>query len=335
MANILILGGTAWLGREVAAQAVAAGHVVTCLARGTGEPAPGTRLVVGDRETPGAYDGVVGNSWEVIVDVSRQPGQVRAAATALRASLGDRGQWVFVSTGSVYADDASQLRGIEDDPVRKPLDVDVATGETYGEGKVSCELALTEILGADRVTIARAGLIGGRGDGSDRFGYWPAAFARAAAEDQGPVLVPAVPDQPVQVIDVRDLAGWLLQAGLNRIPGVFDTVGAPTTVGAVLQVCRQIAGHTGEVVGRDPEWLTAHGVGYWSGPKSLPLWLPAGHELTVPRSGSKAVAAGLVRRSLAELATDVLADESARGLVRDRGAGLTRAEELELIAVSS
>lgn len=335
MANILILGGTAWLSREVAAQAVAAGHEVTCLARGTTDPAPGSRLVRADRDLPGAYDGVAGERWDLIVDVSRQPGQVRSAATALRPALGDHGHWVFVSTGSVYLPDAARLAGNEDDPVKDPLDGDEATGETYGEGKVACELALLEILGDDRVTIARAGLIGGPGDGSDRFGYWPTAFARAVADDQGPVLVPDVPDLPAQVIDVRDLAAWLLQAGLARTAGVFDTVGIPTTVGEVLRTCREIAGHTGNVVGRDPGWLTEHEVGYWSGPKSLPLWLPDDHELAVPRSGGKAAAAGLTRRPLTDMIADVQADETARGLDRDRTAGLTRAEELELIAVSS
>ncbi|WP_037364891.1 NAD-dependent epimerase/dehydratase family protein [Nakamurella lactea] len=335
MANMLILGGTGWLSREVAAQAVTAGHQVTCLARGSTEPAAGARLVIGDRDVPGAYDDVADDRWDVVVDVSRQPGQVRSAATALRASLGDHGHWVFVSTGSVYLPDADRLVGTEDDPVRPALEVDEAGIETYGEGKVACELALDEILGDRRVTVARAGLIGGPGDGSDRFGYWPTAFARAAADGQGPVLVPDVPELSTQVIDVRDLATWLLHAGLTGTAGVFDTVGTPTTVGAVLRLCREIAGHTGDVIGRDPEWLTAQEVGYWSGPKSLPLWLPADHELAVPRTGDKATAAGLVRRPMTELVADVLADEIARGLDRDRGAGLTRATELELIDVSS
>jgi nucleoside-diphosphate-sugar epimerase len=260
---------------------------------------------------------------------------VRRAAIALRDSLGGQGHWVFVSTGSVYADDASRLSGTEDDPVKDALESDQASVETYGEGKISCELALVETLGVDRVTIARAGLIGGPGDGSDRFGYWPTAFARAAADGQGPVLVPAVRDQSIQVIDVRDLAGWLLRAGLDRIAGTFDTVGVPTTVGALLEICRSAAGHTGDIVAADPEWLVAQGVAYWSGPKSVPLWLPADHELAVPRSGAKAAAAGLSHRPLDELATDVLADEAKRGLDRERAAGLTRTDELDLIAVSS
>lgn len=332
MANILILGGTGWLGGVVGRTAISGGHQVTCLARGTAAPPDGARLVKADRTAPDAYADVADQQWDLIVEVSRQPGQVRGAAEALAPSLGDTGHWVFVSTGSVYLPDRDRLAGTEDDPIREPLAADEATAETYGEGKVSCEQAPTGIVGDDRVTIARAGLIGGPGDVSDRFGYWPAAFARAAADGQGPVLVPDLPALPTQVIDVRDLADWILLAGLARTAGVFDTVGPATTVGEVLELCRQIAGHTGDVVPADPDWLTAHEVAYWSGPKSLPLWLPADHELTVPRSGAKAAVAGLSRRPMEEFITDVLADETARDLQRSRSAGLSRAEELELIA---
>ncbi|MDQ6657227.1 MAG: NAD-dependent epimerase/dehydratase family protein [Actinomycetota bacterium] len=330
MATILILGGTAWLGRELARQAAEAGHAVTCLARGTAAATPGVELVKADREKPGAYAGVVGRSWDVVVDVSRQPGQVREAVAALASYMGSAGQWVFVSTGSVYSGGAEHHFGNEGDPTKEPLTEDVADPEHYGEGKVACEWAVLDVLGADRVTIARVGLIAGPGDGSDRFGYWPAAFGRAVA-DGGPVMVPDVTDQSVQLIDVRDLAGWLLHAGVNHCAGTFDVVGAASTVGELLDAAKEAAGFTGETVAVEPDWLIDQQVAYWAGPRSLPLWLPAGHELLVRRTAAKAVAAGLDRRAYAELAADVLADERDRGVDRERQAGLTRAEELELI----
>lgn len=331
MTQILILGGTAWLGREVARQAVAGGHTVTCLARGqAGDPPDGVEWVSADRDAPDAYAGVADRSWDVVIDVSWQPGQVRGAIAALGATSAADGQWVYVSSGSVYADRREDLAGDESDPLQPPIDGDIAAAEEYSGGKAACEQAVLT-LGESRVCLARVGLIGGPGDGSDRFGAWPAAFARAADDGQAPVLVPDVPDAAVQVIDVRDLAAFLLLAGRQRVAGAVDVVGEPTTLGAVIAAAREVAGHTGPVVPADPAWLAAQGVGYWSGPRSLTLWLPPDHALSVPRAARAAVAAGLRRRPLAETLIDVLADERARGLDRDRRSGLTRDEEVALL----
>lgn len=294
MTQILILGGTAWLGREVAEQAVAGGHAVTCLARGqAGEPPDGVEWVAADRDEPDAYAGVVDRRWDVVIDVSWQPGQVRSAVAALGSALTADGHWVYVSTGSVYTHRREDLSGDESDPVQPPIGGDRGTGEEYSGAKVACEQAVLT-LGESRVCLARVGLIGGPGDGSDRLGYWPVAFARAvnartAQGAQAPVLVPDVPGNAVQVIDVRDLAAFLLLAGLNRVAGPVDVVGEPTTVGAVIAAVREVAGHTGPVVSADPRWLAAQGVGYWSGPRSLPLWLPPNHALSVPRPARAAV----------------------------------------------
>ena len=220
--RILILGGTAWLGRTVAALAVAEGHDAVCLARGVSGAVPsGASLVVGERDRPDAYDVVSGQSWDAVIDVSRQPSHVREALQALSATTR---HWVFVSTCNVYAD-ASRLDGDESDPLLEPLPVDEpATPETYGAGKVACELSVLEHRGSQGALIARAGLIGGPDEPFDRCGYWPWRFARPAAPD-GAVLVPDVPELITSVIDVRDLARFLLDAATRRISGVFDTVG--------------------------------------------------------------------------------------------------------------
>lgn len=331
MTQILVLGGTAWLGREVARRAVADGHAVTCLARGrAGDFPPGVTPVTADRDTPDAYAAVADGPWDVVIDVSWQPGQVRDAMAAVGPALADDGHWVYVSSGSVYVDRSEDLAGDESDPVQPPIDSDVAGAEDYSGAKVACEQAV-RTLGEPRVCLARVGLIGGPGDASDRLGHWPAAFARAADDGQAAVLVPDVPDAVVQVIDVRDLAAFLLLAGRQRVAGPVDVVGAPTTFGAVVTGAREVAGHTGPVVPAAPGWLVEQGVGHWAGPRSLTLWLPEGHALSVPRPARAAVAAGLQRRSLADTLTDVLADERARGLERERRSGLTRAEEVLLL----
>lgn len=177
--RLLILGGTAWLGRHVAATALAAGHQVTCLARGTsGAPPDGATLVRGDRDADDAYAQVRNAAWDAVVDVSRQPGQVRRAAQTLGRTCGT---YVFVSTVSVYADHSRP--GEDESAALLPaLDADVMVDMgAYGSAKVACERHVLEAVGADRALIARPGLIGGPGDTSDRTGYWPWRFARAAA----------------------------------------------------------------------------------------------------------------------------------------------------------
>lgn len=320
--KMLVLGGTAWLGGEVAKHAVDDGWEVTCLARGESGTAPaGARLVTADRTEPGAYDAVRDTDWDAVVDVSRQPGQVRSAVEA----LGHRARhWSFVSTGNVYADLAKPIT--EDSPLREPLEADVAGMEEYGEGKVACEQAVASL---PRHVIWRAGLISGPGDPSDRFGYWVSRFALAG---DGPVLVPDVPEQPVQVVDVRDVAGWIVWAAADGTTGVFNAAGDQVAFETALDLAAEAAGFTGERVAVDPQWLLEHEVEQWMGPRSLPLWLPDEFLGLTQKSVARARAAGFVTRPLEETLAATLADERDRGLDRERRAGLTRADELALLA---
>jgi len=322
--EILLLGGSGWVSGEAARIAVDGGHAVTALARGTQPPPDGVDLVCGDRAEPRAYAGVSDRDWDLVIDVAWQPGQVRGAV----AALADRAaRWVYVSSGSVYRA-TEKPAGDESDPLHEPLAADVADGEDYPAAKAACEEAVLAALG-DRAVVVRAGLIGGHGDGSDRFGYYPAAFARAGS---GPVLVPAIGSDTVQCISHADLARWLLEVGGSQHHGAFDAYGDLVGFTDLIATVREVTGHTGDVVEADPDALRAREVGYFMGPRSLPLWLPAGHELTVPRPCARARDAGLRDRSYRELIAEVLADERKRGLDRERRSGLTRTEELELIA---
>ena len=326
--RLLVLGGTAWLGGHVVRYALGQGHEVTCLARGESGSVPdGATLVTGDRTRPNAYRPLVDTRWDLVVDLSRQPGQVRSALKA----LADRSErWVFVSSGSVYADHSRPGAGLET-PLLPALEGDESSPETYGEGKVACEEACRSARGDD-VLLARSGLIVGYGDSSDRLGYWPGRYA-LAQEDGGPVLVPERTDRPAQFLDVQDLAAWVVDAGLRGLTGPVDAYGPQRVLADVLASSRETAGFTGEEVVVSDEALTRAGVDEYMGPRSLPLWLAdtewAGFSA---RDTASAEAAGVVARDLTATMRDALSWERELGVARTgRKAGLDRSDELAVL----
>ena len=327
--SLLVLGGTAWLGREVASAARTLGQDVTVLARGvSGAPPKGVEVVQADRGDPAAYDRVSDRDWDVVVDVSRQPSHV---ASALGALAPRSASWVFVSSASVYA--AHDAVGADETAELVPAHAaDDDDWQTYGGRKVACERAILELVG-DRALVARSGLIAGPGDHTDRTGYWPLRFAHPASPD-GAVLVPDS-EVPTQVLDVRDLAAWLVRAGLDRATGVVNVSGPVISLGDHLGAAQDVARHRGETVRVDQDWLADHGVEPWSGQRSLPLWLPVPEYAGfMARSTAAAEAMGLTSRPLAETLTDTLAWEVATGPGRVRKAGLTVADELDLLAAA-
>jgi nucleoside-diphosphate-sugar epimerase len=395
--RILVLGGTAWLGREIARTAVSRGHEVTCVARGeSGEVPDGATLVRANRDLDNGLAAVAAaagtgtgagtetgtgtttattaatatGNWDAVIDVSRQPGQVRRAVRDLAAS----GLYIFVSTGNVYAEHnlAEGATGADEDaPLLDPLDADVMESMAdYGRAKVACEREVRNGFGPERFLIARSGLIGGPGDVSGRTGYWPVRFAHPSGAG-GTVLVPADRKLSTQVIDVRDLASWLVSAadgdagsdaggdtgsdarsdagGDSRSDagsdadratggahigarGIMNAMGDRVTLGDHLAAARAAAGHTGPLAAADTEWLGRHGVEEFAGPKSLPLWLSdPDWRGFMARSNARAKAAGLTLRPLAETLSDVLAWELEVGLDQPHGAGLTAAAERELL----
>ncbi|MCV2393296.1 NAD-dependent epimerase/dehydratase family protein [Actinotalea sp. M2MS4P-6] len=314
--EILVLGGTVFLGREIAQVALRRGHSVTCLARGTAPAPDGARFVPGDRDQDAGLAGVTNRTWDAVIDVSRHPGQVRRAVRDLTT-----GRWVFVSTASVYADAARVEQG-EDAAVLEPLDGDVMTGpDVYGNAKVACEDAVR--AAAAPATVVRPGLIGGPGDRSARSGYWPWRFAHPSGDD---VIVPDDPDQPCALIDVRDLADWIVTTAEDHLDGTFNVTGPTLPLAEALATAAQVGASSARTRPVPPQRLRELGVGSWMGPRSLPLWIddPDSRGLATLDT-TRARAAGLRTRPLAETLRDALAYEERR--IDARPAGLTDDEE--------
>ena len=311
-----MLGGTAWLGRTVAQEALRRGHDVTCLARGTDDPPAGAAFVRADRDLDDGLDAVAGETWDAVVDVTRHPGHARRAVRDVPAR-----HRLLVSTGNVYAR-FDALEPPEAAPLRDPLDADLmADMEVYGEAKVACENAVREADGT--ATIVRSGLIGGPGDWSGRTGYWPWRFAHPVGDR---VVVPDELDFPCALVDVRDLAAWLVTASEQRLDGTFNVTGPTTPLAEVLRVAAEVAGSRARPLPVGRAALAELGIAAWMGPASLPLWIDdAEWRGFATLDTSRARAAGLVTRPLEETLRDTLAFEETRRV--PRRAGLTDEDE--------
>ena len=318
--RILVLGGTRFAGRAIVDAALGRGDTVTLFNRGKTDPGlyPGLETVIGDRTVD--LSALDGREFDAVIDVAcYDPDVARRSAEAFR----DRaGRYVFVSSVSVYASQATTEDQLEDSPLAE-LKPDVpAFPDNYGANKALCEGIVREAYG-DRALIGRPGLITGPHDPTDRFPYWPRRIAAG-----GRVLAPGDPVDLTQVIDVRDLAAFLLDACHRDRGGVYNLTGAPRPFGILLDLCRTATYSDAELTWIPSQALIEAGVDPGGG---IPLWVAEeGYEAFNEVDSSRAVGAGLNCRPITETIRDTLSWDLARG--GPETWGLSPAEESRLLA---
>jgi 2'-hydroxyisoflavone reductase len=323
--RILMIGGTAFVGRHITAAAIDAGHDVTLFHRGlTGtELFPAATHLIGDRNLDLAA--LASGDWDATIDVCAYfPRQVRSLATAL---AGRGGTYVYISSVSAYSPsmrpnyDESALLATVDDP-----DATEVTDENYGGLKAACEQLSAQLFGPD-TTIIRPTYVIGPYDRSYRFTWWVDRLARG-----GTVLAPGEPDDPIQLIDARDQATFVVSLLERSITGTFHTVNPapPFGFGQMLEaIAAEVAPPGTELTWVSSDFLLEHDVDG----AELPLW-PVGERDAVNMSRANpaaAFAAGLAPRPLRETVADIRAEDRAPGTGRP-GIGMPAEREADLLA---
>ena len=305
--KILFLGGTGFLGPHTVHYAVARGHEVTLFNRGRRNEAlfPELEEFIGNRD-PNVDEGLTalekavaeGRKWDVVIDTSGYVPRIVSASAELLNDAADH--YIFISSISVYADAAPD--GITEDAAVATMEDEAneSVGEYYGALKALCEQAAERAF-PGKTTNIRPGLIVGPKDPTNRFGWWPARVARG-----GKVLAPPA-DDPVQVIDVRDLGEFIIRCAENDTYGVFNAVGPDRkmTVREMLEACKKASGSDAEFVFADAAFLAEHDVQAW---RELPVWTEPGSAFGGfgSVSNARAVRAGMRFRPIVETCRDTL-----------------------------
>jgi 2'-hydroxyisoflavone reductase len=315
----LVLGGTRFLGRALVGALLEAGHEPTLFNRGQTEPElfPDVEKLRGDRSAD--LSALEGRKWDAVLDVAAyMPDEARRSVETLHGNVG---RYVFVSSISVYADQS--VPPVEGAPVAElaPGQETDEDPELYGARKAACEQIVQESFG-DAALVVRPGLIVGPHDPTGRFTYWPHRVARG-----GEVLAPGSPEDPVQLIDVRDLAHWIVSAAAKGVGGTFNATGEPMRFDDLLDECRAVSESDATFTWVPSERLLAEEVGPWM---ELPLWLPLAEYAGIQQASvERARAEGLTYRPLADTIKATLAEAEPVD-----GVGLTPERERQLLATS-
>jgi 2'-hydroxyisoflavone reductase len=310
--NVLVVGGTGFLGGAVADAARTAGHAVSIFARGrtTRQADPCVEMLVGDRF--GDLSSLRDRRFDLVVDTCAfSPDAVAALLDALSPATG---RYALVSSVSAYADlskpnmdetaatsraTPEQLAMARAMPAEQRSSA-ASYGTAYGALKREAEFVALSRLG-ERALIVRAGLLVGAGDYTDRLTYWVRRIDRG-----GTIPLPGEPERLVQLIDVRDAAAFIVAAGATGVSGIFNLTGRPVSMAAVFEACREVTASDGQFVWRPEADILAAGLAPWS---EVPLWLPssdAAFRCLLEISTDKAFAVGLKVRDLKETLRNIL-----------------------------
>jgi 2'-hydroxyisoflavone reductase len=322
--KILILGGTSFLGPQIVEAARARGHVLTLFNRGKTNPGlfPDIEKLHGDRD--GDLKSLEGRKWDAVVDTSGfVPRIVSMSASLLAPSVK---QYVFISTISVFSQSIKPGTAEDGQLETTPDETSEDVKTYYGALKALSEKAADKAL-SGRAWNVRPGLIVGPGDKTDRFTYWPARIAKG-----GEVLAPGDGSDPVQYIDVRDLAAFIVLGVERNLTGAYIATGPEKrlTMKAMLEGIKKGTGGDAKFTWVSSDFLEKKEVAPWS---DLPVWVPGDAGFT-QLNNAKAVGAGLAFRPVATTAADTLAWY--KSLPNDRRgkllAGISAEKERELLA---
>lgn len=323
--NLLVMGGTQFLGRAIVVAAIDAGHTVTLFNRGRSAPDlfPDVERLVGDRST-GDYEALAGRHFDAVIDVCAY--YPRAVRELLDVVLTDH--FTLISTISVYADN-SVLGQNESGALVELADASVedVTGETYGGLKVLCERAAADAL-PERVLHVRSGLIIGAHDPTDRFTYWPWRIAKG-----GPVLCPTNADHALQMIDARDEAEWIIRSVERGLVGRFNVTGSDSvTFGGVFEAAKDVSASDAAFIWMTPDFIERNEIRPW---QELPLWMPpegayAGfHHFSI----DAALAEGLTFRPISDTIQQILDWQATLPADHQLKMGFSAEREQELLAL--
>jgi 2'-hydroxyisoflavone reductase len=324
--KLLVLGGTHHVGRAVVETALARGDNVTTLTRGVSGPsASGALGLHADRTDPDALRAVIGDgTWDAVIDTwSGAPSVVRDAATLL---AGRAGHYGYVSSRSVYT--WPVLPGLDESAPVVDGDPADTSSDDYAAAKRGGELAALEAFG-DRALLARAGLILGPYEAVGRMPWWLGRIDLG-----GDVLAPGPRDMPLQYIDCRDLAAWMLDLAARGQGGIFNSVSEPghATMSTLLEAAVQVTGSGARLVWVDPDVIEQAGIEPWT---ELPIWVPPDGEAAGLHTGDvgAALATGLTCRPVADTIADTWAWIQAEGYPPARpGTGLDLEKEREVLS---
>jgi 2'-hydroxyisoflavone reductase len=326
--KILILGGTGYIGPHMVHEALRRGHEVSLFNRGRTDDDmfPDLQTFLGDRDNK--LDALKGHKWDAVIDNS---GYVpRHVADSARLLSDAASHYLFVSSISAYA--SFRVANDEDSPLATMPDqsVEEVTNETYGPMKALCEKMAAKEFGEDRLTILRPTYICGPGDRTDRYTYWPVRTMRG-----GEMLWPGRPSDPIQIIDVRDLANFTIDCIEKETTGTYNTVTPPGefTMGGLLEDC--VAVTAAEMT---PVWVGAEVLAENDALQYIPIWSSTEGEESKAAlvSGERSFAKGMKNRPTRETARDTIAWW--KTLPADRTAtlraGLAPEKEAELLALA-